>query len=259
MNEIKISKRSRYEYEKSKYDLKKIYRAGVCIYNPNDYVVHAGVLKRYEGASVIAHIPYGVVEIADGAFAGYDKLAEVIIPDTVTTIGEKAFYGCTSIEYIDIPASVTEIKHKAFYGCTSLERIGFEKSDKSLYIESSAFQLCSALEALDTKRDIEYIGKYAFAECFSLRKLILRNKDQIFIDESAFRNCHALAHAEFYSVLSFKYPFLDHCRTASFSRLRRVILNKRSYVKNTVCCGVPISRFGGKCRNCGLKHKKRSF
>lgn len=259
MKSSKVSRQARYEYEKSMHDLKKISRAGICIYNPSDFVVYAGVLKRYEGASVIAHIPHGVVEIADGAFAGYDKLVEVVIPDTVTTIGEKAFCGCTSIERINIPANVTSIKYKAFYGCTALRKIGFEKSNKSLYIEDSAFQLCSALETLDTKRDIEYIGKQAFAECFSLKNLFLRNKDQIFIDEGAFRNCNALVHTEIYSIVSAKYPFLDHCRTSSYSRLRRVTFNKRSYLKNSVCCGAPLSKMTKKCRNCGLKHIKRTF
>ena len=257
MSKNQISAKSRREYEISKAELRRKSKDGICVYDPKDFIVHAGVLIRYEGASVIAHVPHGVIEIADGAFAGYDKLAEVVLPDTVTTIGEKAFFGCASITEISIPAGVTMIKHKAFYGCTSLRKIGFEKSNRSLYIDTAAFQLCTALESLDTKRDVEYIGKLAFSECFSLRRLILRSKAPIFIDDGAFRNCRELARVEIYGVLNGRHPFLENCRTSFYSKLRRAVFNKKSFIKRSVCCGAPLSGLSRRCARCGLKHVKR--
>ena len=43
-----------------------------------------------------------VTKIADYAFAGCERLTEIIIPETVTSIGENAFFGCTALTSITV-------------------------------------------------------------------------------------------------------------------------------------------------------------
>ena len=67
-------------------------------FNPNDFVIKNGVLKKYRGNSSV-----------------------VVIPDSVTSIGESAFYGCVSLESIIIPNSVTDIGRDAFRAFSKLK------------------------------------------------------------------------------------------------------------------------------------------
>ncbi len=61
-------------------------------------------------------------EIPSKAFAGMDKLTNVIIPENVTSIGEGAFEGCSQLESLSLN-SVNAIGEGAFKGCSSLTSI----------------------------------------------------------------------------------------------------------------------------------------
>ena len=242
--------------DKRKNERVNSYKDAIYLYNNKDFVVVAGVLKRYEGSSTIAAVPYGVVEIGSGAFAGYDKLVEVILPNTVTCISEAAFCGCDTLKEVKIPKSVTAIKHKAFYGCTSLTEVNFEGSDESLYIDDSAFRMCVALKKISTDREIEYIGKHAFAECFSLSKIKLKNTEHLYIAEGAFKNCGALKKVYFMGAVSFKHPFLTNCRNEDNRTLKRVVVNDKTNLERSFCCNAKVGLLGKKCKKCGMKYVK---
>lgn len=236
------------------------YKDAIYLGPQKDFTVVAGVLKRYEGAATIAYVPWGVVEIGIGAFAGYDKLTEVILPATVTTISESAFNGCDALKEVKIPKGVTSIKTKAFYGCTSLSKIEFEKSDEALHIGDSAFRMCMSLKELKTDRNIEYVGRYAFAECFALAEVNLKHRDQIYLAEGAFKNCTGLKKVSFMSVVSFKPPVLENCKNDDnkySKKLKYVVLNSKTRLKKSLCCGANVSLVGKRCQKCHMKFVKR--
>ena len=77
--------------------------------NENDFVIEAGVLKKYCGPGGDVVIPRGVMKIGDHAFSGCSSLKSVTIPDGVTSIESFAFSGCRSLISVMIPESVTRI------------------------------------------------------------------------------------------------------------------------------------------------------
>ena len=66
---------------------------------------------------------YPVTQIAANAFANYENLKQIMIPDDVTTVGDAAFEDCGSLEYVVLPAKMEEIGDNAFEGCTSITEI----------------------------------------------------------------------------------------------------------------------------------------
>lgn len=88
----------------------------------------------YEGTDTEIKIPesiagFTVAGIGDYAFAGYENVTSVIIPDTVTYIGECAFAD-TAIKTITIPASVTKIGNLAFDCCYELTDIIIDEGNE---------------------------------------------------------------------------------------------------------------------------------
>lgn len=55
-----------------------------------------------------AEIPTGVTAIANGAFAGSDKMESVKLPDSVLAIGDSAFDGCTALKDVYFDGTRTE-------------------------------------------------------------------------------------------------------------------------------------------------------
>ena len=94
----------------------------VNVYAEKDFVIEAGVLKKYQGENVDVVIPDNVLEIGDRAFFGM-AIHSVVIPNSVTSIGESAFEGCVNLNNVMIPDSVTSFGLDAFLGCTSLTSI----------------------------------------------------------------------------------------------------------------------------------------
>ena len=232
------------------------YKDAIYLYNNKDFVIVAGVLKRYEGSSTVAAVPHGVVEIGAGAFSGFDKLTEVILPNTVKCISEAAFCGCDALKEVKIPKGVVSIKHKAFFGCTSLTDLKFESGSEPLYIDDAAFRMCTALKKVSTDREIEYIGKHAFAECFSLTKVKLESTERLYIAEGAFKNCGALRKVFFLGAVSFKQPFLTNCRSEDKKALKRVVVNEKTVLERSFCCGAKVGLLSKKCKKCGMKFVK---
>lgn len=63
--------------------------------------------KRYE-------VREGVALICEKAFAGHEKIEEVVLPESLVEIGEAAFKACRSLVSVSIPAGVTAIGDEAF-------------------------------------------------------------------------------------------------------------------------------------------------
>lgn len=113
---------------------------------------------NYEGKYTI---PYGVKNIADGAFMGCSLLTDINIPNSVTAIGSSsfAFTGLTSVTF---PNSVQVIGDFAFHGCRDLASITIPNSLKS-------------------------IGRYAFADCIGLYSVTSLITVPYKLDETVFK------------------------------------------------------------------------
>ena len=107
-------------------------------YDPKDFEIVKGVLKKYKGSSSVVVIPDNVTSISDRAFYGCTGLSSVTIGDGVTSIGDSAFRNCTELTSVTIGNSVTSIGNYAFYGCYRLVEV-YNKSTLSITAGSSSY------------------------------------------------------------------------------------------------------------------------
>ena len=114
----------------------------------SNYIIHEGILEKYEGSESTIEIPSGVEEIGVGAFRENSSIVNVIIP-----------------------ASVKSIKPTAFRECTNLEEVTF--SDGLEIIGAAAFYYCQSLKTVILPNTVKTIGTTAFGSCSSLEKVVL--------------------------------------------------------------------------------------
>jgi len=166
-----------------------------------------------------------VITIAENAFAGYEQITDVIIPDSITTIKSWAFNE-TSLVSIDLPYSVNDISPFAFAGVKTLtffivdvDNSNFKAIDQSLYnfaettlIQYAVGRVATSFSVPDT---VTIIGAGAFYGAPNLRNVslpngVLRIGERAFaesknlvtvnipdsvneIEDRAFENCSSIA------------------------------------------------------------------
>ena len=155
----------------------------------------------------VAHLPNGITEIEEDAFADCDELTYVEIPDSVTEIGPGAFSGCTSLISIEIPDSVKKIGECAFDYCSDLMSV--EIPDSVTEIGPGAFWECHSLISIEIPDGVTKIGRSAFADCRRLTCIDIPDSvTEIGLD--AFALCNNLS----YIVVSNnnpRYKSIDNC------------------------------------------------
>lgn len=139
--------------------------------NSADFVITAGKLIKYNGASTTVVIPTSVKEIGCEAFSECNNMTCVTIPDSVTNIGERAFIRCTGLINIIIPDSVTNIGKVAFYGCTGLTNIIIPNSVTN--IDEEAFCGCEGLININIPKSLSRICRHTFSRCIGLNQVII--------------------------------------------------------------------------------------
>jgi hypothetical protein len=160
----------------------------VNIYGGNsvDFVIRAGVLEKYNGAS-----------------------ADVIIPDTVSKIGKEAFEGCIGLRSVSIPESVTEIGESAFANCRSLTNVSFPESLTEIGIK--AFAYCKSLTSIDLPSNITETGVLAFCNCSALNKVTI-SKNVSVISAGAFSYCESLASIDLHDgITDIQHGAFEYC------------------------------------------------
>lgn len=147
----------------------------VNIYGGNgaDFVIRAGTLEKYNGASTEVVIPNSVTRIGYSAFHGCAGLTSIMIPDSVTSIGDSAFRGCAGLTSITIPNSITSIGHRAFEACTGLTNVTIPSSMTS--IEDTVFCGCTSLTHVTIPDSVTVIGCATFKNCTGLTSVTIPN------------------------------------------------------------------------------------
>ena len=122
--------------------------------------------NTYQDGMGVIRFDGEVTTIGNYAFANYDSLTSVTIPDSVTTIGEEAFYDCDSLTSITIGDSVTTIGEMAFWGCSSLTSVTIP--DSVTEIGYQAFSGCTSLTSVTIPDSVTTMGDWVFNYCNSL-------------------------------------------------------------------------------------------
>ena len=89
----------------------------------------------------------GVTSIGEYAFASFEAVTSVSLPDTLTRIGIDAF-AWSNLTSINIPANVTWIPWNAFYQCDSLKTVTIPGTIESPEVIRNAFSGCYALTSI---------------------------------------------------------------------------------------------------------------
>lgn len=71
-----------------------------------------------------------VVAIWRDAFAGNEKITDIILPSSIEGLPAGAFSGCRNLKNITIPKNVRTIKEKTFEGCVNLENVFYEGAEE---------------------------------------------------------------------------------------------------------------------------------
>lgn len=104
-------------------------------------------------------IPDGVATVGN-AFAFYNKLESVVIPDSVYNISEAAFSYCTGLETVSFGKNVVSIGEYAFSNCSSLLSVVLPEGITD--IPAWAFNNCTGITSLVIPSSVTQIGPYAF-------------------------------------------------------------------------------------------------
>ena len=180
-------------------------------FDPVDFEIENGLLKKYCGDDVRVSIPDGVKAIGEWAFARCSNMEEVTIPDSVVRIERSAFDRCTGLKSVTLPPCLTRIGEWAFSNCSHMKSItipaGVTEIPRGAFCRSGleqitlppgvqiigygAFMYCSRLRTASLPEGLTVIGKSAFEDCKNL-KLINLPDSLVSIEERAFRNCRSL-------------------------------------------------------------------
>jgi hypothetical protein len=118
---------------------------------------------------VTVRIPDSVTSIGISAFSNCTRLTDVIISDNVSSIGKYAFNNCIALVNANIPSNLTTIEYSTFYNCTSLSSIVIPSS--VTIIGSKSFANCSSIKNLNIPDTVLEIGSGAFEGCSSLESI----------------------------------------------------------------------------------------
>ena len=138
-------------------------------------------------------IPDGITTIENGAFVFCERLSSVIIGSGVTSIGNQAFNSCNSLVSIDIPDGVVTIGQNAFSNCSNLTTVVI--GNGLTQIEKNTFRSCGSLKEVSIGNNVSIIGEGAFYECVNLSSVTIPNSVTI-IYGNAFYKCHSITKLE---------------------------------------------------------------
>lgn len=131
---------------------------------------------------------YRVVEIADYAFLGDQRLQTLCLPHTLRRIGSRAFRECKQLLVADIPDEVTNMDNMAFWGCSKLSEVHISKG--LTRIPSSCFSKTGLMKVV-VPEGVRSIGYDAFGVCEQLKSVTLPQSLKS-IERGVFWRCSSL-------------------------------------------------------------------
>ena len=106
-------------------------------------------------------IPFSVTYIGDGAFAGCEKLTNIIIPNNVTYLGSAAFNNCSSLTNITLSNAITVLNTSTFQDCSRLTDIIIPNS--VTLIKDDVFRYCMNLMSVYIPKSVLQIYRYGIS------------------------------------------------------------------------------------------------
>lgn len=154
----------------------------------NTPVVEIGENSFCNSLTEEAILTEGIVSIGRNAFAGCDRLHQVVLPVSVEEIGDSAFENCISLKAISLPAALKTIGNGALKG-TGFRTIEIPKS--VFWLGDSLLAGCKSLDHVKIPENIEQVPERMFEGCTGLKKVEFHEKLKE-IGDRAFFGCSSL-------------------------------------------------------------------
>lgn len=186
-----------------------------------DFVIEAGMLKKYRGSSTDVVVPEGVTVIQDvlnnvpitsvtlprgvkkisGAFRNCERLKSITLPDSLEEISS-SFDNCMSLTTVVLPKGLERISF-SFNGCTSLQSAAlpaglrclccsFKSSGvRRVTIPGGLNEISYRHSGILTGEHLIYSLEDCFEECEFLEEVVFEEGVPI-IGKQAFRGCGSL-------------------------------------------------------------------
>lgn len=131
-------------------------------------------------------IPYGTLEIANGAFENCFNLETVNLPENIlTSIGNSTFNHCIKLKSISLPGSLNYLGADAFRECSNLSEVSFGAGLTT--IRENTF-MATGLTNLILPETVSTIAANAFIMCENLEKVLFLSP-QLYLMEGSFWHC----------------------------------------------------------------------
>lgn len=224
------------------------------------YHVAGNCLIQTKDKRLIAGCKSGVIpddgtvwSIGRGAFAGFNLLENITIPEGVRVISEQAFENCNSLKSIIIPKSLIRIRDMAFKNCTSLTNVAIPEGVEG--IESGAFFGCRSLRSISIPQSVTEIKHEAFKGCSSLKKIVIP-AGVTAIGESVFSGCSSMVDVEIpEGVTDIWWNAFNRCRSLTNITIPKSLIRISegafygcsSIEKIEVAPGNPVYHSAGNC------------
>ncbi len=121
-------------------------------------------------------VPANVSTIAQGAFAGCDRLTHITFAQNskLTSISAYMFDGCSALTEIVFQSgsALTSVQAHGLEGMARLCRVDFGDA-KLTEIDNFAFRFCESLTEIEIPEGVVNVGRFAFYGCKSLQEVVL--------------------------------------------------------------------------------------
>lgn len=174
-----------------------------------DFIIEAGTLIEYHGASTDVVVPENVRAIGrafDGmpitsitlpkglkrisGFQNCDSLGSIALPEELEEISY-AFFGCKSLKSIALPKKLRELTRSFDY--SALEQVTIPGSVSTIGDRGdSCFSGCESLKRVNIEEGVSCIGASSFSSCASLEEVIIPSSVKK-IKGHAFAECENLS------------------------------------------------------------------
>ena len=181
-----------------------------------DCVIINSILYKYFGSVSKLHVPSGISDIAESAFAGNAKLSKIYLPSSLRVIRENAFANAIALRSVYIPtgtSSLAYIMEGAFKNCYNLSEFDLKTAEQLSGIGDYAFENTSVFRDLYISASLLMLGSYAFRNSGVRSVTVADSSRMATIQDGAFYQCRSLESVVFMgnNVLSTigKYAFYE--------------------------------------------------
>ncbi len=180
---------------------------GLTLSKDGEYFIVSSAEKNGSKKIVIPMSYKGIPirEIADSAFAGFETLEEISLPESITRVGAGVFEGCDSLEYTEYGGALylgnDNDPYLVLIRGASKNVSSVTIHENTRVIAAEAFLQNMAISEIVIPDDVLTIGKKAFGDCSNIYRLEIGDGTEL-IDDAAFSGLEALSELSFGSSVA---------------------------------------------------------